>query len=386
MRLLLVEDSRTAVKMVEGLLAEEEERRASRFELTVATCLAEAEVALKQASYDLILLDLTLPDSHGLATVDTIVAAAPRTPVVVLTSTSDEKLGLQALKKGAQDFLVKDETYRKVLVRSVRYAYLRNLAEQEIREARDMAEFATNSKSSFIANLSHELRTPLNAIIGFSEMMLAGIHGPLADKHKEYATDIHKSGRYLLGLIGTVLDMSKIEAQRIELRDQPLDLAQLVDDTLSGLRDVEGSVDRVQVDILTDIPLFQGDWTKMRQVANNLISNALKYSPDGGPVTVSLKRDEISNDLVFTITDSGIGIPADQIDGVLKPFNRTSVSRARQIEGTGLGLPLTKGLVEAHGGTLTLDSELGIGTTVTVRLPAERLLSPGDKVGSPDHL
>jgi len=374
MRLLLVEDSRTAVKMVEGLLAEEEERQASRFELTVAMTLAEAEAALGKASFDLVLLDLTLPDSHGLDTVDTIVAAAPRTPVVVLTSTADERLGLQALKKGAQDFLVKDETYRKVLVRSVRYAYLRNLAEQEIREARDMAEFATNSKSSFIANLSHELRTPLNAIIGFSEMMLAEIHGPLSPKHKEYTTDIHKSGRYLLGLIGTVLDMSKIEAQKIELRDQPLDLVQLIDDTLSGLADVDGGTDRVVIEADAGLPLFQGDWTKMRQVVNNLISNALKYSPDGGPVRVRLWLDRSgSGDLLMTVADQGIGIPPDQIEGVLRPFNRTSVSRARQIEGTGLGLPLTKGLVEAHGGDLTLASELGVGTTVTVRLPAARL-------------
>jgi signal transduction histidine kinase len=384
MRLLLVEDSRTAVKMVEGLLAEEEERQASRFDLTVAGTLAAAEAALRRDSFDLILLDLTLPDSYGLDTVDTIVATAPRTPVVVLTSTADEKLGLQALKKGAQDFLVKDETYRKVLVRSVRYAYLRNLAEQEIREARDMAEFATSSKSSFIANLSHELRTPLNAIIGFSELMLAEIHAPLAGKHREYTTDIHNSGRYLLGLIGTVLDMSKIEAQKIELRDQALDLGQLIGDTVSGLRDVEGALDRLTTEVAPGLPAFRGDWTKMRQILNNLVSNALKYSPEGGPVTVRLIQDPESGDLILTVADAGIGIPSEQIEGVLRPFNRTTVSRARQIEGTGLGLPLTKGLVEAHDGTLTLDSELHVGTTVTVRLPASRVAPPvPDQVTGP---
>ncbi len=376
MRLLLVEDSRTAVKMVEGLLAEEEEKRDIRFDLSIAGSLGEAEAALSCGAFDLILLDLTLPDSHGLHTVEAIVEVAPRTPVVVLTSTADEQLGLQALKRGAQDFLVKDETYRKVLIRSVRYAYLRNEAEREVREARDMAEFATNSKSSFIANLSHELRTPLNAIIGFSEMVLAEFHGPLTDKQKEYVTDIHKSGRYLLGLIGTVLDMSKIEAQKIELREEPMDFSVLLSDTISGLG-VGGAkgTERVVVDLPDDLPRLRGDWTKLRQVFSNLLSNALKYSPDGGEVRVIARTGE-GGDMVITVADSGIGIPTDQIEGVLEPFNRTTVSKAKRIEGTGLGLALTKGLIEAHGGTLLLDSALGEGTTVTVRLPAARVVVP----------
>jgi len=373
LRILLVEDSRTAVKMVEGLLAEEEETRDFRFVLSVAGSLGEAEAALSCAVFDLILLDLTLPDSHGLHTVEAIVEVAPRTPIVVLTSTANEQLGLQALKRGAQDFLVKDETYRRVLIRSIRYAYLRNEAERELREARDMAEFATNSKSSFIANLSHELRTPLNAIIGFSEMVLAEFHGPLTDKQKEYVSDIHKSGRYLLGLIGTVLDMSKIEAQKIELREEPMDFSVLISDTVSGLGvgGAEGT-ERVVVDLPEDLPRVRGDWTKLRQVFSNLLSNALKYSPDGGEVRVTAGVAE-SGSLVITVTDSGIGIPTDQIKGVLRPFTRTAISKARQIEGTGLGLALTKGLIEAHGGTLTLDSVLGQGTVVTVCLPAERI-------------
>lgn len=309
-----------------------------------------------------------------------MVEAAPGTPVVVLTSTADEQLGLQALKRGAQDFLVKDETYRKVLIRSVRYAYLRNEAEREIREARDMAEFATNSKSSFIANLSHELRTPLNAIIGFSEMILTGLQGPLTDKQREYMTDIHKSGRYLLGLIGTVLDMSKIEAQRIELREEPLDLAVLLTDTVNGLG-IGGAdgIDRVDMVLPPDLPRLRGDWTKLRQVFSNLVGNALKYSPDGGPVTVRAAVEDNGTgggDMVFTVADHGIGIPEDQIHSVLEPFSRSAVSRAKRIEGTGLGLPLTKGLIEAHGGTLSLRSTLGEGTTVTVRLPAARVVTP----------
>ena len=157
--------------MVEGLLAEQEEQALYNFELTVAVTLQEAQNYFAKEKYDLVLLDLTLPDSHGLHTVEEVVKAAPYTPIIVLTATSDEDLGLAALKKGAQDFLVKDETYRKVLIRSIRYAYQRNLAEQEIREAKELAEFATNSKSSFIANLSHELRTPLRCSLSLSAML-----------------------------------------------------------------------------------------------------------------------------------------------------------------------------------------------------------------------
>lgn len=371
MEILLVEDSRTAVRMVEGLLAEEVE---SNFVLSVTTTLAEAKTALACGPYDLILLDLTLPDSFGLNTVDEIVSAAPHTPIVVLTSTTDEELGLQALKKGAQDFLVKDETYRKVLVRSVRYAYYRNKAEQEVREAKELAEFATLSKSSFIANLSHELRTPLNAIIGFSDMMLSRSHGEMNPKYEEYAGDINKSGQYLLGLIGTVLDMSKIEAQKIELHDEPIRPCDLIRDVISELQfHSEGAKQRIIYTPPNQIPNIRGDHTKLKQVFTNLISNGVKYSPDGGDVTVTVGLDD-RGDFIARVADQGIGIPKEQIDDVVKPFQRTTTSVEKRIEGTGLGLSLSKGLIEAHGGDILVDSELGVGTTVTVLLPKHRVL------------
>lgn len=319
------------------------------------------------------MLDLTLPDSSGLETIDSVYAVAKGTGIVVLTSNSDEKVGLAALKHGAQDFLVKDETYRRVLLRAVKYAHQRVVSEREIREARDLAEFATRSKSSFIANLSHELRTPLNAVIGFSELMLSGIAGELAAKQHEYVQDIHKSGLYLHGLIGTVLDLSKIEADRLEVKDGQVDMGDVIRDVVER---VHGAFPhdtlKFSLNVAPVLPKMRADHTMMEQIVTNLLTNAVKFSPDGGQITVGAALNPRGN-LLVTVADQGIGIPKDQIEKVLQPFERTNVSRARAIEGTGLGLPLTKGLVEAHGGTLLIESELGEGTLVTVEFPADRL-------------
>jgi signal transduction histidine kinase len=374
MRILLVEDSRTAVRLVEGLLSEESETRGFRFELTVAGTLKDALAKIATYEFELILLDLTLPDSDGLNTVDAVVRASPDVAVVVLTSLQEEKMGLKALKMGAQDFLVKDETYRRSLIRAVRYAHLRKQSEVEVREAKELAEFATRSKSDFIANLSHEFRTPLNAIMGFSEMMIARMHGELNDKYAEYALDINNSGKYLNGLIGTVLDMSKIEARKIEFSDEVIDLDASLAAVISKTRflaDDKGvSISYVPAH---KMPIIHGDEIKLKQVFINLMSNAIKFSPDGGVVTLSVAMDD-SGSVVLVFEDHGIGIPADELNEVLTPFHRSRLSKDMEIEGTGLGLPLSKTLVEAHQGHLWLESDEGKGTSVFVRLPPSRVI------------
>lgn len=370
MKILLVEDSRTSVLLVETLLREDP---LETYDLFVADTLAKAKTHLAEDGFDLILLDLNLPDSAGLGTVDSIVEVARGTGIVVLTSTSDEQVGLAALRRGAQDFLVKDETYRRVLLRAVKYARQRSVAEREIREAKEVAEFATRSKSSFIANLSHEFRTPLNAVIGFSELMLGGIAGDMTDKQLEYARDIHKSGCYLLGLIGTVLDISKIEADKLELRNGLVDMGAVIADVIERVRGaVPNDKISLKVDVAEKLPRVFGDHTMVVQIVTNLITNAFKYSPDGGEVSIGAALDA-KGDMLLVVQDHGIGIPKEEIGKVFEPFERTAVSRERRIEGTGLGMALTKGLVEAHQGVLAIDSDVGRGTTVTVRLPSDRL-------------
>ena len=371
MDILLVEDSRTSVLMVSSLL---EEDTTEAYQLTVAGTVAEAREHLQNHEFDLILLDLTLPDSSGLSTVDSVFEVSRGTGIVVLTSTSDEEVGLAALKHGAQDFLIKDETYRKVLLRAVKYARQRAISEREVREAREMAEFATKSKSSFIANLSHELRTPLNAVIGFSELMMNGLAGDLDDKQREYLDDIHKSGQYLHGLIGTVLDLSKIEADRLDVSEEQVSLPGIVEDVIETTGGSYTDADvSITSDVPTGLPVLKGDPTKVRQIVSNLVTNAVKYSPDGGEVKIKVYLDD-ARDMVIEVADQGIGIPKEDIDKILQPFERTQVSKDRKIEGTGLGLPLTKGLIEAHGGSIHIEGEVGSGTTVTVKLPADRVL------------
>ncbi|MEG3620239.1 hybrid sensor histidine kinase/response regulator [Magnetovibrio sp. PR-2] len=371
MDILLVEDSRTSVLMVSSLLDDDP---TEDYQLTVAGTVAQAREHLQNHEFDLILLDLTLPDSSGLATVDSVFEVAKGTGIVVLTSISDEQVGLSALKHGAQDFLIKDETYRKVLLRAVKYARQRSISERDVREAREMAEFATKSKSSFIANLSHELRTPLNAVIGFSELMMNGLAGDLDDKQREYLNDIHKSGQYLHGLIGTVLDLSKIEADRLDVSEEQVSLSAVVEDVIetTGQSYTDAKVNMV-ADVSDHLPVLKGDATKIRQIVTNLVTNAVKYSPDGGEVNIKVFLSD-RGDMVLEVSDQGIGIPQEDINKILQPFERTQVSKDRKIEGTGLGLPLTKGLVEAHGGSITIDSEVGVGTTATVKLPAGRVL------------
>jgi len=382
MKILLVEDSKTGVCLVKALLLEESETRDFTCELTVTGTLKEAESHIAAVPFDLILLDLTLPDSDGLETVKAIIRAAPHVAVVVLTSLQEETLGVKALKMGAQDFLIKDETYRKILVRAVRYAWLRKQAETEIREAKEMAEFAARAKSDFIANLSHEFRTPLNAIMGFSDMMITRVQGDLNDKYAEYAVDINNSGKYLNGLIGTVLDMSKIEAQRTELLDQDVNLEASITAAITKTSFM-AKKSKVIVTLIGSgsIPNIRGDEIKLKQVLINLLSNAIKFSPDGGDVTLSVCKDTFGG-LLMTVKDHGIGIPANEIEDVLIPFHRSTISKDKHIEGTGLGLPLSKTLIEAHQGTLWLESSEGRGTDVFVRFPPARVLNSSTQPGS----
>ncbi len=247
--------------------------------------------------------------------------------------------------------------------------------ETDLREAKTQAEFANRSKSEFLANMSHELRTPLNAIIGFSEMMRLETFGPIGNpRYIEYVRDIHESGTHLLSLINDILDLSKIEAGAFELKEEEVDLAQVV---AACRRIIEVRAKEAGLTLDTrlsgKLPKLWSDERAVKQIILNLLSNAVKFTPTGGKVTV---RAEIEEDgcFVLSVSDTGIGIDADDIPKVFKPFSQIDGSLSRKHDGTGLGLPLVKSLVEVHGGTIELESELGNGTIITIRFPAERVL------------
>jgi signal transduction histidine kinase len=234
---------------------------------------------------------------------------------------------------------------------------------------------ANSAKSRFLANMSHELRTPLNAVIGFSEVLRDAVLGPLSSKYREYARDIHASGTYLLRLINDVLDTSKIEVGQLELHEDDVELAEVARECERLLRDKarDGRV-VLEMTLAPDLPLVRADRLRLKQIMLNLLSNAVKFTPPGGRVTLSVSPLS-SGGIAMAVADTGIGMRPQEIPLALEPFQQLDNSLARRYEGTGLGLPLTKALVELHGGRLEIESAPGKGTTVHVSLPAARAIA-----------
>jgi two-component system cell cycle sensor histidine kinase PleC len=248
--------------------------------------------------------------------------------------------------------------------------------QKETEAAKLRAEEAVQSKSLFIANTSHELRTPLNAIIGFSDFLAQGLAGPLGAKQADYVTDIHGAGQHLLSVINDILDLSKAEAGRMTLAEDTIDVADLARGCLRLVepRARESGVVLV-ADIAPDLPPLRADALRLRQILLNLVSNAVKFTSAGGSVTIQASR-AANGELGISVTDTGVGMDADQIETALEMYGQVTSPLTGVQEGTGLGLPLSKKLVELLGGTFALASAPGKGTVVLLTFPAERLGKP----------
>ena len=248
------------------------------------------------------------------------------------------------------------------------------VAQRSLRHAKDQAETASRAKSEFLANMSHELRTPLNAILGFAEIIRDRLLGPIADRYAEYANDIHSSGSHLLGIINDILDLSKVEAGRIDLVEEIVELQDIVRSVVLLLRERVATAElALKVELPDALLLIRADERKLKQVLMNLLSNAVKFTPSGGEIKVSA-RAEGERGLVIEVRDNGIGIAPEDIARALSPFGQVDSRLSRRYEGTGLGLPLARALTELHGGALELDSAPGRGTAVRIVLPCDRLV------------
>ena len=237
------------------------------------------------------------------------------------------------------------------------------------------AEAASRAKSEFLANMSHELRTPLNAIIGFSEIIKAEMLGPLGtDRYRFYAQDIFDSGHHLLEVISDILDISKVEAGEFDLQAEASDIGDIIDQCLRLVRErAEAAGIAFEVELAPDLPQLLLDRRLIKQSLINLLSNAIKFSPDPGRVALRAERASDGAVLV-SVSDAGIGIAEKDIPSVLQPFSQLESAFSRSHQGTGLGLPLAKSFIEAHGGTLESHGTVGDGTSVSLRFPPQRAI------------
>ena len=245
--------------------------------------------------------------------------------------------------------------------------------EDALRRAMEQARAADRAKSEFLAHMSHELRTPLNAVIGFSEMLLLEYLGPLNARQKHYVSDVLESGHHLLRLINDVLDLSKIDAGKLDLTDEAIDLPGLVEESVVFLRDrARRQQIAIEAAIAPDLPPLRADRVRLKQILVNLLANAIKFTPSGGRARIGAGLAPDGRPW-FAVADTGIGMTEAEIQRALEPFGQVESAWARRFEGTGLGLPLARTLARLHGGDLEVRSTPGKGTTVTVWLPAARV-------------
>jgi signal transduction histidine kinase len=327
------------------------------------------------------LIDLRLGNSSGIDLLALLHTERPELIGVLMTAELDTHTAIAALRRGAYDYFDKSvdpQSLFAVLDRCFDRVDLlrdREAADEALRLAKEEAEAANQAKSGFLATMSHELRTPLNAIIGFSEMMLREVLGSLGnEQYRSYVGDIHASGTHLLQIINDILDLSKAESGKIDLSDDVFDLRDILRSVnqLTAVRLQESGLEQA-IDLADDLPPLRGDERKTKQVLLNLITNAMKFTPGGGRITVTGRFDP-EDGVAVTVADTGIGIPESDLERVLKPFEQVDSSLSRQHQGTGLGLPLVKAIMEMHGGRLRLHSTLGAGTAVTVVFPPERAI------------
>ena len=367
-RIVLVEDSPGDARLLRETLRD---AGSLRWELTHTERLSGALGAVEEHGADVVLLDLSLPDAHGLDTVARMLAAAPGVPIVVLTGLSDETLALQAVQAGAQDYLVKGTVDGRTLARAIRHAIERKRLETERarllaneQEARSVAEAAVRARDEVLRVVAHDIGNALSAIKVNALVLQRSLTDP-ASEAAHRAQAIRVMAQQVERLRQDLLDVAAIEAGRLSFEAQEIDLAAVVEEAVDTLAAVaqEKTLD-LRASVEPGMPPVWADRERLGQVLSNLLGNAVKFTPSGGRVQVAAKRDGGAARVV--VGDTGPGIPPEHLPYLFDRFWQASSTRRA---GAGLGLAIARGIVEAHGGRIGAESEPGAGTRFTFTIP-----------------
>ncbi len=370
--LLLVEDNLPDARLVEIYLSQSEFVNCN---ISRAVSLQESiEIFNEKKDFDVVLLDLSLPDSVGFETLERFLGSCTDANVIVLTGFSDKRIGLNAVKVGAQDYLVKGEFQAEELAKLLRYSIerknvLNKLAESQ--SARELAEESARMKEKFIAGISHEMRTPMNAIYGMSNLLE---ETPLDDEQKDMVEAIKLSSRILLGIINDILEISTLQNGRVDFQSHPFDLYEVLDQIIKMLEyNKKGKPIQLLAKINATVPRkIVGDSLRLNQILFNLVGNAIKFT-DNGLVSLEVDAERIdinSYKITFQVIDTGIGIAEEKLIKVFENFTRIH-TKDRVYEGTGLGLSIVKNLVEQQGGSIKVESKVGQGSIFSVAINYE---------------
>ena len=376
-KILLIEDDLAEARLLQEILKSFE---LTRFVLTHVQRLQEAINRLKQEQFDVILLDLTLPDSQGLASVKLLVKSCPNLPIVVLTNTNDDKLAIEAVRQGAQDYLVKRKINVDVLVRSIQYAIERQKASDLLRETNEnlaaqiqqkttelmKAKEINQLKSELVSMFSHDFRNPLTTVLSCAEL-LQNKGDRLSEEKKVYLFKMLRgASKNMVQLLDEVLLVGKTDSATLKCQLAKLDLVSFCCQLVEELQ-INADQKNIKLVFLPTGKLKSAYWDEslLRHILGNLLANAIKYSPEGSKVQFELIAE--AQQVTFRIQDWGIGIPVADCQHLFEPFHRAS--NVGKTPGTGLGLAIAKSCVETHQGQIKVESQVDVGTTFTVSLP-----------------
>jgi signal transduction histidine kinase len=336
---------------------------------------------------DVALLDNRLGADSGVALLADLKELRPNLICLIITAYAEAESAIEALRHGAYDYLQKPINPREVLAtlgrsfEKIRLEEKAHMAFQELEKAKNQAEASSRAKTEFLKAISHELRTPLNAIIGFSDVLIGQGFGPLgSERYLDYARSIQENGDKLLNIINNVIDIAKLDSHKLELHEDSVQLRKLISTAIESveLKAKESGL-TLAIDLPQELPFVIADEPKLRQVFMNLFSNAVKFTESPGKISLTVRWASKGN-LEFEVADSGIGIEADKIPEVFKPFSQTDMGLDRSFDGMGLGLPIARAIVQLHGGDLKMESTPGKGTKVSFYLPEARIIQRQDAV------